>query len=242
MSLTIETSQNVYLEYEPAPIGARIGAQMLDTLFQFVYIIVMFIIIISFKMFSSNYVVLLMIIPIYFYSLLFETFMQGQTPGKYIVKIKVVQIDGQEPSFWNYFLRWLGCIVDFSLSSGLVAIITIAVNKKGQRLGDLMAGTSVVFVDKKDSLERTGYIEVPADYQASFNEALLLTDKDVRIIAAIVSKLRKDNSLNTYHLASKAKAKLEEKIHQGQTIDMAADVYMETLLKDYNYLNTYQSL
>jgi len=238
MAYTIETSQNVYLEYEPAQIGNRIGAQMLDHVFRFVYLIVVMIVISAFRLFGSYISFIILFSPVYLYTLLFETFMHGQTPGKFIVKIKVIQIDGEEPSFWNYFLRWLVGIVDFAVFGGLVAIITIAINKKGQRLGDILAGTSVVNTERKDSLEKTGYVEVPEGYQPTFQEAIFLIDKDLKIVAAIVAKLRKDDSLHAYDIAQRAKSKLEQKIHSGRKIDMAADVYLETLLKDYNYLNS----
>ena len=68
-----------------------------------------------------------------------------------------------------------------------------------------------------------------------------MNDKDVRIIASILARLKKDKSMYAYDLASKAKHKLEHKIHQAEYIEMAADLYLEIILKDYNYLNSHQS-
>jgi len=42
-------------------------------------------------------VYLLLGLPVFFYNLLFEVLMKGQSPGKYVNKIRVVKIDGSNP-------------------------------------------------------------------------------------------------------------------------------------------------
>jgi uncharacterized RDD family membrane protein YckC len=59
-----------------------------------------------------------------------------------LIKIKVVKIDGSQPGIGSYFLRWLIKPVDVFFTYGSVGIITMLINGKGQRLGDLAANTN----------------------------------------------------------------------------------------------------
>ena len=83
-------------------------------------------------------------LPVIFYSLLFETLLDGQTPGKRIIKIKVVKIDGYQASLADFVIRWIFRIVDLNMMSGVVALISIITSPKNQRLGDMTAGTAVI--------------------------------------------------------------------------------------------------
>ena len=78
-------------------------------------------------------------LPTTFYSLIFEIAMNGQTPGKYLNKIRVVKIDGSKPTLGSYLTRWLLRIIDIWFFTGSVAVFTILFNGKGQRLGDIAA-------------------------------------------------------------------------------------------------------
>ena len=46
-------------------------------------------------------------LPFFFYDFLCEIFLNGQSIGKKILKIKVVKIDGTQPGLGSYFLRWI---------------------------------------------------------------------------------------------------------------------------------------
>ncbi|PIO47659.1 MAG: hypothetical protein CMR00_08990 [[Chlorobium] sp. 445] len=49
-------------------------------------------------------VFVLIFLPTMFYDLLFETFMNGQSIGKKPMNIKVIKVDGTQPSFLSYFI------------------------------------------------------------------------------------------------------------------------------------------
>lgn len=93
----IETTQNVRINFQLASVGERISASLLDILFLFV---VYLIVILFSSLLGDGFVWgMLFMIPLLFYSLLFEVFMNGQTPGKKIMKIKVSTVDGSAPAF-----------------------------------------------------------------------------------------------------------------------------------------------
>ena len=65
-----------------------------------------------------------------------------------------VLLDGSPPTLGAYLLRWLLILVDTEILTPLVAIITIAANGKGQRIGDIAAGTTVVKTTKRVTLSQ----------------------------------------------------------------------------------------
>ena len=95
------------------------------------------------------------------YPLLWETLTRGRTPGKYAMGLRVVRTDGGPIVFRHALARALaGFIVDFGLLSaftGIIAIVVSACSARGQRVGDLLAGTVVV----RERLPRTGLASLP---------------------------------------------------------------------------------
>ena len=143
----IETAQNVSIQQNVASVATRIGSYLIDGLIIVGYYLIAIWIFNALDMslgIEMWVVYLLLGLPVFFYSLIFEVLMYGQTPGKYVNKIRVVKIDGSKPTFSSYLLRWMLRLIDISLASGSVALLTILLNGKGQRLGDMAAGTTVI--------------------------------------------------------------------------------------------------
>ena len=104
----IETAQNVSIQQNVANVSTRIGSFFIDGLVIIAYYILIIVILSALDFdtsFDLSIMWVLMGLPVFFYSLLFETFMNGQTPGKYVNKIRVVKIDGSKPTFASYLLR-----------------------------------------------------------------------------------------------------------------------------------------
>src|SRR5687767_1400562 len=144
-TIRVRTTQNVFIEYPLASIGDRVLAYLVDLAFLTSYSIAVMVSLLALEIEEDGWYLwlFLLTLPWLFYSLLFEIFMNGQTPGKKFLKIQVVKLDGTPPSIGAYLLRWLFAVVDL-LFYGVVAIVVIASGGKGQRLGDVVAGTSVV--------------------------------------------------------------------------------------------------
>ena len=152
--LTINTTQNVNINFEAASVGERILAYLVDFLIKTAYLIVIGYFVFNLMglskvmdeldQWSAIAIVVLFLLPYMFYSLVFESVLEGQTLGKRLLKIKVVKIDGYQASFGDYLIRWILRIIDVSFSSGVVGLIAMVVNNKTQRLGDISAGTAVI--------------------------------------------------------------------------------------------------
>jgi len=78
------------------------------------------------------------------YFTLFEAFWNGQTPGKRIAKIRVIQCSGRPIGIFESMARNFVRYIDYLPSFYVAGVITMFVTKQHQRLGDLAAGTLVV--------------------------------------------------------------------------------------------------
>lgn len=99
-SIDINTSQNVNISFDPASIGERILAFIIDMVIKVAYFVVIYLVIayiFGLKLlkitdqWSLMAIFAIISLPVNLYTLLFESFMEGQTPGKRIMKIKVVK-------------------------------------------------------------------------------------------------------------------------------------------------------
>lgn len=235
-TIGIQTTQNVFIRHHLASVGERMLAFLIDYAFIISYVIAYFLIARK-LMFNSQVLLYIMIIPVIGYHFLCELFFHGQSFGKMIMKLKVIKLDGSQPSIGSYFLRWIFSLVEISLFSGVIAMIVILINGKGQRLGDLAAGTSVIKLNQRIRLEDTIYKEIPDDYVLQFENASKLNDKDMAIITEILNNARRKKSLKSRLLIFETKKAVEKKINNGNEIDMKPHHFLHTIQKDYNYLH-----
>lgn len=229
----IETAQNVSINQQVANLSTRILAYLIDALIIISYFILIFMLLNSLKFekgFDKYVSYTLISLPILFYSLFFETLLNGQTPGKMMLNIRVVKIDGSKPDFGSFLLRWVLKIIDIDLASGSVAILTILLNGKGQRIGDIAAGTTVISERHKIGLHHTILTDLPDNYTPVYAQVTLLSDKDIQTIKNLYLKAVRNRD-------HKIILKLETKIVEITGIKTTQKPYdfVETILNDYNY-------
>lgn len=229
----IETAQNISIHQNVAHVTTRIGSYLLDRLIITGYIVIILIImnITNIKHgFDAWIAYLLFGLPIFFYSLVFEVLMNGQTPGKHFNKIRVVKLDGSKPTFSSYLLRWMLNFIDFSLSSGSVALVSILLTGRGQRLGDLAAGTTVISEKKRVTIAQTIATDIPDDYVPKFPQVTVLSDEDIQTIKSVFYNAKRKRNHTVL-------MKLQVKIVTLTQIksDLKAIDFIETVLKDYSY-------
>lgn len=237
MHYNLSTTQNVDIEFQIASLGDRLLAYVLDNLVKFFYVVVVGILLNLMDQFTNpSSWLLMLLIPVIFYTLLCEIFLNGQTFGKIIMKIRVVKQDGDELTVGSSFIRWIFRLVDFQMSSGVAAILTIAIGGKGQRVGDIVAGTSVLKIDGGSRLEETIFEQIPENYNPSFPEVDRLTDEDVQTVKEVLSLTSKDNEYANgapHPLIMKTKDVVEQKLQI--TSKLPSKTFLETVLKDFNY-------
>ncbi len=146
-------------------------------------------------------------------------------------RIRVVRLDGQKLSFWDCMLRWALRLVDISASLGIVAMSSIVISSRMQRLGDLAAGTIVVREKNGTSFSQLSLYDTPEDYQAVYPQVAMLTDKDISIIKEIMQEVEQNKD---YKLLTPLA--LRVKTLTGIQTNMSHLTFIQTVLKDYTYL------
>lgn len=233
--IRINTTQNVLISYQPAGVGDRILASLLDSLFTIAYVVLVliFVGVVTDRGTNDGMGVMAMFtllsLPVMFYNLLMEQFFNGQSLGKKIMKIKVLKLDGSQPNFGAYLVRWVFRIVDIMLFNGLVALITVAVSENAQRLGDMAAGTTVVSLKQKVSLQNTILYRPRVEHKIVFHEVNKLSDKDVGIIKEVFEHCTKNSDyIGLKQLVIKVKTKMEI------TSSMPDSQFIKVVLLDYS--------
>ncbi|QTE23126.1 RDD family protein [Polaribacter cellanae] len=263
-TLQIKTAQNVNIKFTLANVGLRLLAFAVDNVLKFVYLYIVYKIF-DFtaieKMFNGdNWTVqaisVLVLAPITFYSLYTEILLDGQTIGKKLLKIKVINEDGFKPSISDYIMRWFLRIVDFNLfvliaiyifSVGmpnedlivgllfvfgkLVGLLLIIFTNKNQRFGDIIANTVVIYLKDEAKFSDTILVNLENEYKPTYPNVIQLSDNDVRIIKDTFKSAKK---LNDFKIQTKLRSKIQEVTgivskHKNDT------EFIETVLKDYNY-------
>lgn len=230
-NVSINTSQNVQISYSLAGLGDRIFAYLIDILIMVSTTLVL-IIILSFTgvLDASPVLSIISVIPAFFYHLISEISMNGQSIGKKAMSIKVVKLNGAQATLGGYLLRWILWPIDTFFYGG-VAIMCIIIGGKGQRLGDITAGTTVIKLKKSGFLKDHTLNDLDMDYKPVFLNADQLSSEHVELIKkAIKAKLEMLDDRPVVAIAAKTKNKLDIK---SEFPDLK---FLHTILKDYHHL------
>jgi uncharacterized RDD family membrane protein YckC len=253
LEVKLDTGFNIEIDFRLAPFFKRAFARFIDF-----WIIVGYYLLGSWALrsvmgetwTSKGWIIVLFGLPPFLYHLLCEIFLNGQSLGKKIMRVKVIAADGGQPSVSQYLIRWLFLTVDFPLIwviaaisygilpwwcfififSGLVCFIATPYS---QRIGDLVAGTILIDTRNRTSWEDTVFTEVEEDYQPRYPKVMQLTDKDINTLKGIINTVSKSRDYDlSIRIAERIRSKLDIRSDQD-SLD-----FLQTLLKDYNYYST----
>lgn len=166
-TLIIETPERVPLAFSLASIGNRFLAAAIDHSIQYTAITIIaytFLTAAGVNIFETepgnegvfselpNWTIALMILVLFLlfsgYFIFFEWLWDGQTPGKRLMKLRVIREDGRPITLWEAIARNLLRIFDaapgFFIPIYSIGLIIIFLNKRDQRVGDIFAGTVVI--------------------------------------------------------------------------------------------------
>ena len=156
-TLNIQTPENVAFGYQVAGIGSRFLASLVDTilsgLLQFIAICVVLLVLsatgtdTSSNRFSAWVLALFGVVTFLFYwgyYIFFEMLWNGQSPGKRWVGLRVLRTDGTPITLVESLIRNLVRVIDLMPFAYGIGIISMFIDEKSRRLGDLAAGTLVV--------------------------------------------------------------------------------------------------
>ncbi|RYD86788.1 MAG: RDD family protein [Sphingobacteriales bacterium] len=232
-TVTIHTTQNIGIDYEIAGLGERILALLIDYAIFFVLFIFCAFFVPSFGSEYAWFIIIPIAVLYTFYDLICEMAFNGQSFGKKIMKIRVISLDGARPSFGQYLIRWLFRLVDFGLTGGVGGLICAAVTKNVQRIGDIVAGTTLIKTQPRTQMEHLVFKPSEDNYQPVFHTAAQLSDKDIALISDVINNYYKTgNTVIVYNMADRLKQLLNitppEKMN-----DMT---FLQTIIKDYSHI------
>ncbi|HNP06276.1 MAG TPA: RDD family protein [Cyclobacteriaceae bacterium] len=233
-AIRVRTTQNVFIEYPVGSVGDRILAFLLDRLILIVYSIFIVALFINANMEVAWIWMITLGLPWLFYHLLFEVFMNGQSPGKRVMKIQVVRLDGTPPTIGNYIMRWIFSFIDYYVLSGVIAVVIIAMGGKGQRLGDVVAGTSVIKLTERGEVAAGEIFVSPEEtYEPTFTQVIQLTESDIELIQRALE-------VNRDHGNAQPLMVVTERIKSllGIQTDLPPIKFLYTIVKDFNHITS----
>ena len=228
--ISVQTTQNVRIEYVLAGIGDRILAYIIDVVVLFAYAMTLVFLFALLEIEPPVTVIVLLALPALMYHLLCETLLDGQSIGKRQMKIKVVKLDGSSPNLGAYLMRWILRLVDLNMFGGGIAVLSIAITTRDQRLGDLAAGTTVVKVKGQETVP---VFATDDNYQPVYQEVIQLTDADIDTIQRVIKAHRDSGSTEPVRLTAE---KVQETL--GVQSDMRPLQFLFTVVRDYKHLTS----
>lgn len=259
----INTPYNVQVNFELAGLDKRFFAWLIDLIIRLFVLYVLMRIFTHFflntalegedEVLNKNAIFVAASLPVMFYFFLMETFLNGQSVGKKLLKIRVASLEGYKPTVTQYLTRWCFRLVDVGFISlaflgfggiystwigltflipNILAIVLMLNSKKEQRLGDLASGTVVIRLQPSTQLTDTIFTNVSKEYVVRYNNVLKLSDRDVTIIKTALINFEKSGNDTTLWL-------IAQKLQQVLNIGEVGDPYyvLDTVIKDYNYLS-----
>ncbi len=219
-TLIIETPERVPLEFALASIGNRFLAVAIDHFIQFLSIFLIAWFFLSIAGYSSSdvmdtpdqlfseapkWLIALLIIILFLifsaYFIAFEWLWNGQTPGKRLMKLRVIRDDGRPLTLWEAIARNLLRIADaipgFIIPVYSVGLIVIFLSSRDQRVGDFFAGTVVIRerTDEAPTFDETfsnkirdmafTRVQPSADLQAN---VAALTEREIEVVESFLRR------------------------------------------------------
>ncbi|MGC4120094.1 MAG: RDD family protein [Myxococcales bacterium] len=251
-ALSIETPERVSLNLDIAGMGTRALAYLVDAFILFLFwVTVLFVLSIlrtqgvSLADFQAlqTLVQAAIVLGIFFlqwgYWTLFETLWGGRSPGKRVLHIRVVKLEGAPEGFSEAALRNLGRLVDFLpvlYATGLTAMMA---SPRSRRLGDLLAGT-VVVRERKVDLSRYDARSSPsassAPSPAASAAAIALSAAEFELVSGFLARAASLDPQARERVALKLAEPLAKRLPEAKRSEplaggAAAEAFLESLVR-----------
>jgi len=188
----LEIPENVRLGFRLAGPGTRLGAYLLDLSIRsaalYAIVVVLSIALLPFAatgLPTGVYLVVAFLLE-WGYGCFFETWWNGQTPGKRAFRLRVIKTEGYAIGFYEAMIRNLLRAADFVPLFYAAGFLTAMGNPRLQRIGDLVAGTMVVR-ERKPVLggELEGISDYPPLPPEAFRHRYRPSEKTLEVIESL---------------------------------------------------------
>lgn len=216
-TIDVVTPENIAFDYQLAGPFRRLPAYLIDLAVRWLAILICgFVVMLAgglmnvvssfYLPLSQAFVVVGIFLVNWFYGTVLEAYFNGRTVGKWVCNIRVIEVDGRPITPRSALLRNLLRIADmapyfplstldselpmlFVIPTGVISVVTMAMTRRMQRLGDLAAGTMVVVEERKWQLPLAKVDDARVPALASYIPGdYLITRKMARTLATYVER------------------------------------------------------
>lgn len=227
--IEVITSHNIVVRFELASLIQRVLATFIDLVILIGYTIVVMMV------FQSTLFFWLLVFPVWaFYHLAFEIFNKGQSLGKKILKIRVVSLQGRTAKVNDYLIRWVFRLIEVLPSLGSVALIFLSSSEKNQRIGDMLANTSVVKQKNENEVRLESIEKLESKENILYPSITQFNDSDMLLVKEAISRYmenpHKKNKAVLDQLTQSILDKLNVQLNDQNQIDFLNQVLFEYVL------------
>lgn len=235
--IEITTTQNVTIQHELADLKDRFLAWFIDFLVIMVSIAVLAGVlgVIGLGDGAGALLYVLILLSVFlFYTLAFEIFTNGQTPGKKALNLRVVKLSGKQASVTDYIIRWVFRSVDIYVSVGSLGAVLISSSDKNQRLGGMLSNTAVVKLAPVAQFSLADILKINSldNYQPTYINVRHFSESDMLVVKQTIDRYKRYP--NAAHQT--AVQRLVDKVAKQLAMDKPPTdgvAFLKTLLTDY---------
>ncbi len=241
--LTIETPEQIFLEFPLAGLGSRGYALCVDTLIQVIAALVVFLILafttrdlerswVPARNWEMAIALFLLFCLYWGYFAIFEILWNGQTPGKRQAKIRVISASGRPITVFEGIGRNFMRAID-SLGVYLVGAVVCAIDKQNRRLGDMVAGTVVVHEVEEQGVFYWYGQEKAASVPSVSHEVAALTEQEFQLVETFLARRLDIPDLQRLASAQAIAARIGDRLHIPKEHRPADEAFLEEISRRY---------
>jgi len=235
-TIDILTTQNVTINYELADVKDRIFATFIDMIIQAIGLFVLSLLIVSTGIISTiEYYLYFIVFPVlFFYYFASEIIMDGQTLGKRMLGLKVVKTTGTEPSINDYLMRWALRPIDIFFSLGSIGVMLVSSSEKGQRLGDIVANTTVIKLNATQRIQLADILNIRTlgNYEPVYKQIREFSEPEMILLKEVMDKSLKYKNSGHDEALENAAQMVKTRLNLDK-IPNDRITFLRTLIKDY---------
>src|SRR5690606_28870911 len=158
----------------------------------------------------------------------------GQTLGKLALKIRVVTMDGKNPGVGPSSIRWVFRLVDIWGSAGALAMLVSSSTERAQRIGDILANTTVINLSPKTIYKISDVLSIKdnSQYSATYPNVTRFTDEDMLLLKNALDRAKKYPNEKHREILSTISNQIRNMLNI-KTESQEDEKFLKTVLQDY---------
>jgi uncharacterized RDD family membrane protein YckC len=169
------------------------------------------------------------------YSIFFETVQKGRSPGKSVMGLRVVTVEGSPVGFRHAAIRAALALVDFFVTLGMGAVFAALFSRRHQRLGDMVAGTVVLRERTAEAVPWASQFTVPygAESYAVTIDPSGLTPSEYELARNFLMRARGLTAAHRAEIGERLAGVLAAKLHHERPRSVSAELFLSCLAARY---------